>query len=358
MDFVICVHGGAGTIDKAVQDPNAPAAVPGEEQARSLRRIISQCYQFALANMNNDSIGALDIVEYAAVLLENDPLFNAGWGAVYNTEGKHELEAAIMDGNTRKSGAACYLKTIKNPIKLARKVMSTPHCMLTGEAAAAYGAAHGCEVVNNNYFGTKRRRFQLKTVKAEARAGGSGAVQNSEDTSVQFDDDADELSAEEEAALHGQQETNQRTGTIGCVAMYKGNVAAATSTGGMTNKFAGRLGDSSIIGCGTIADNRSCAVSCTGVGELFIKETVASTISHRMRFAGESLESAVKNTVFVDLPMDSGGVIAVDKAGSVSMLYNTKGMYRAQCSHPVGGRGAGENNCMVAIWEEEIHFTA
>ena len=303
----------------------------------------------------------MDVVEYVASLLENDPLFNAGYGAVYNSHGMHELEASIMDGSTKRSGAVMSMKTMRNPIKVARQVLDrSHHCVLAGEAACDFGAANGCEVVENNYFGTKRRRFQLKTMKAESLINGVGdIVQNSEDTSI-VHESTDDWNEEELKSFSAQQETNQRTGTIGVVAQYKGSTAAATSTGGMTNKHPGRVGDSALIGCGTYADNATCAVSCTGVGELFIRHTVSSTIAHRMRFGDETLESAVSNTIFNDLPAEAGGVIAVDLAGNATMKYNTMGMYRAQCRYSTGATAAdvgSANECLVAIWDDEVHFT-
>ncbi len=236
-------------------------------------------------------------MQAAITVLEDSPWFNAGRGAVLTSAGTVELDAAIMDGATREAGAVAGLQHIRNPIALARLVMEkTPHVMLAGAGAEAFARAQGVPMMPQEYFITERRREQLRKAKA---MGGL-------------------LPAE-------------KHGTVGAVALdAQGHLAAGTSTGGTTNKMPGRIGDSPIIGAGTYADDRSCAVSATGHGELFIRNVVAYDIGARMLYRGESLAHAADEVVMKKLPPQdgSGGVIAVDREGNVTMPFNTEGMYR------------------------------
>jgi beta-aspartyl-peptidase (threonine type) len=240
-------------------------------------------------------------VTAAVVMLEDNPLFNAGRGAVFTLEGRNELDASIMEGSALKAGAVCGLTQIKNPIELAKAVMQrSEHVMLAAEGAEEYARNLGFEFVPQSYFYTDARWKQLERIR-----GG--------DTSL--------------SAL-----TISHVGTVGAVALdAHGHLAAATSTGGMTGKRYHRIGDSPIIGAGTYADDRSCAVSATGHGEVFIRAAVAHDICARMRFGGRSLTQAVREVVLEELPamQGEGGVVAIDAGGEISMEFNSEGMFRA-----------------------------
>jgi beta-aspartyl-peptidase (threonine type) len=244
----------------------------------------------------------LDVVVNVIQKMEDSPLFNAGKGAVYTWDGRHELDASIMHGETLEAGAVAGVTTIKSPIALARTVMEdSPHVMLAAKGAEAFAKAKGIESVDPDYFGTERRRKALEAYKADEFAG-------------------------------VEPEADYKFGTVGVVVLDKaGNLVAGTSTGGMTGKRWGRVGDSPIIGAGTYADNRSCAVSATGHGEFFIRHTVSRDICARMQFAGASLHDATAQVVLKELVAagGEGGVAAVDRAGNVALTFNTPGMYRA-----------------------------
>jgi beta-aspartyl-peptidase (threonine type) len=236
--------------------------------------------------------------------MENSPLFNASIGAVMTNEGKHELDASIMDGKTLNAGAVASVTTIKNPINAARRVMdSSVHVMLIGHGAELFAEQQGLELVENNYFTTKRRLKQLKKAKG--------------DKTVQLD--------------HVEDAETYKFGTVGAVALdSEGNIAAGTSTGGMTNKKYGRVGDSPIIGAGTYANNKTCGVSGTGHGEYYIRNVVCYDISALMEYKKMSLKEAANLVVNEKLKSQngSGGVVALDYNGNVAMPFNTKGMYR------------------------------
>ena len=242
---------------------------------------------------------SLDAVQAAIVILEDSPLFNAGKGAVFTHEGTNELDASIMDGATMKAGAVAGLEHIKNPIRLARLVMEkSPHVMLAGEGAEAFAKQQGVELVDQKYFYTDRAWKALQ----------------------------DALAAEKKAAQAG-----DHHGTVGAVALDQhGNLAAGTSTGGLTNKRFGRIGDSPIIGAGTYANNRSCAISSTGIGEFWIRYTVAHDICARVEYTHASIQAAADVVVHGELkPVGGeGGVIGLDPQGNVMMSFNTTGMGR------------------------------
>ena len=244
---------------------------------------------------------SLDAVTRAVTLLEDNPLFNAGLGSVFTFDGHNELDAAIMDGSTLKAGAVCGVTHIRNPIQLARTVMEhSEYVMLSGGGAEEFALSRGLELVPSSYFHTAERWRQLERI----RGGDAGL-----------------------SAL-----TISHVGTVGAVALdADGRLAAATSTGGMTGKRYNRIGDSPIIGAGTYADDRSCAVSATGHGEVFIRAAVAHDICARMRFGGRTLGAAVREVVLEELPALSGegGVIAIDRSGEISMEFNSEGMFRA-----------------------------
>src|ERR1700723_44851 len=289
--FGIAIHGGAGTL------PRADMSAEAERRYRSgLKEAIDA--GFAVLQENGTSIEA---VTRAVVLLEDNPLFNAGKGAVFTLDGRNELDASIMDGGTLKAGAVCGVTRIRNPVTLARAVMErSPHVMLAGAGAEEFASAQGFSFVPQSYFHTPERWRQLERI----RGGDAGL-----------------------SAL-----TISHIGTVGAVALdAHGRLAAATSTGGMTGKRYQRIGDSPIIGAGTYADNRSCAVSATGHGEVFIRTVVAHDICSRMRFGGRSIGAAGREVVHGELPPrgGEGGVIAIDARGEIVIEFNSEGMFRA-----------------------------
>lgn len=289
--FGLAIHGGAGTL---------PRAEMSEQRERQYRAGLSAALD-ASYSLLQDGATSLDAVTRAVVLLEDNPLFNAGLGSVFTHDGHNELDAAIMDGHTLKAGAVCGLTHIKNPIELARTVMEhSEYLMLSGAGAEEFALSRGVELVPSSYFHTAERWRQLERI----RAGDA------------------ELSAL----------TISHVGTVGAVALDgAGHLAAATSTGGMTAKRYNRIGDSPIIGAGTYADDRSCAVSATGHGEIFIRAAVAHDICARMRFGGRTLAKAVHEVVHEELAAlnGEGGVVAMDRGGAISMEFNSEGMFRA-----------------------------
>ena len=245
---------------------------------------------------------SLDAVEAAIVVMEDSPLFNAGKGAVFNSKGEHELDASIMEGSGLKAGAVAGVQGVKNPIRAARLVMEkSPHVMMAADGAEEFAKAQGIEFAEPEYFYDERRWRQLERARAQDKQA------------------LDHSTIEEE-----------KFGTVGAVALdAQGNLAAGTSTGGMTNKKFGRVGDSPIIGAGTYADNGSCAVSCTGHGEYFIRAAAANDVSARMAYGGRGVQAAADEVVGRIGGMGgSGGLIAVDRRGNVGVSFNTSGMYR------------------------------
>jgi beta-aspartyl-peptidase (threonine type) len=258
---------------------------------------------------------ALDAVEATVKVLENNPLFNAGKGAVFTNEGINELDAAIMDGKTLAAGSIAGVRTIKNPITAARAVMEkSEHVLLSGRGAEAFAALQGIEIVDPSYFYTPERWKGLQRAKQR--------------------DSLDQLKKAGQTAYNNEIEEQRRKdkyGTVGAVALdTHGNLAAATSTGGMTNKKWGRIGDAPIIGSGTYANNNTVAISCTGWGEYFLRLVMAKSISDRMEFGGQSLALASETLVMKELPAlgGDGGLIAVDKNGNIALPFCTEGMYR------------------------------
>ena len=290
--WTLVIHGGAGVIDRTRITP---------ETDKAIRAALSLSLETGSTILRQGGT-SLDAVEAAVRILEDDPNFNAGRGAVFTYDGTNELDAAIMDGRDRKAGAVTGVTRTKSPIGLARAVMEkSPHVMLSREGADTFAAEQGLEQVDPSYFATPERRRQLDEMKARKTSS--------------FDVDL-------------------KYGTVGAVAVDQaGHVAAATSTGGLTGKRWGRIGDSPIIGAGTYADDRACAVSATGAGEFFIREGVAHEICARVRFAKEDIVTAA-NTVMADVKAlgGSGGVIVVHPDGSGGWSFNTPGMYRARAS--------------------------
>ena len=292
MRYSLAVHGGAGTILKTNMTPEKEAAYHA-----GLRRALDAGETVLRAGGS-----ALDAVTASVWALEDEPLFNAGRGAVFTDQGEQEMDAAVMDGRDRRAGTVASIFGPKNPVLAARAVMEhTVHVTMTGPNALAVARKAGLEFAGKDYFFTQARWDALQETLRLKKAG---------------EDDGDPA---------------RRHGTVGAVARDQdGNLAAATSTGGWTGKAAGRIGDTPVIGAGTFADNATCAVSGTGHGEIFMRWTAASEIAARMRHAGESLEQAARHVVMVDLKENdgSGGVIAIDRDGNITLPFNSEGMYR------------------------------
>lgn len=301
---VIAIHGGAGAITRA-----AMSAEKEQLYLAELERIVSAGQAILAAGGS-----ALDAVTEAVRLLEECPLFNAGKGAVFTHQGTHELDACIMDGRTLDAGAICGVSHIRNPVLTARKVLeNSPHVLFTGAGAEDFARANGLEMVEPAYFFTQERYDQLQRAIAA-------------DTGVMLDHDGASLNASGDPI-----DPERKFGTVGAVAIDElGNLAAATSTGGMTNKQAGRVGDSPIIGAGCYASNDSVAISSTGTGEVFMRTVAAYDVAALMEYAGLTLAEATHKVVQEKLlPLGgSGGMIAVDKFGNVELPFNSEGMYR------------------------------
>ncbi len=295
--WALAIHGGAGTIPKTLPEGEKQQYLASLTKALGIGRDIL-----------SKGGTSLDAVEAVVRFLEDDPLFNAGKGAVYTHEGTHELDAAIMDGSTLSCGSVAALKTVKNPIALARLVMTkSPHVFLVGDGAEAFATAMKVERVDNKYFDTPKRYEQLQ----------------------------EELKLERD---------HKDRDTVGAVALDQhGNLAAATSTGGLTNKRFGRLGDVPVIGAGTYANNRTCAISATGIGEEFIKHTVSHDISALMEYADLTLQQAADKVIHQKLKPGDGGVIGVAHDGSIALVFNSEGMYR--------GAADSAGRFEVRIWE-------
>jgi beta-aspartyl-peptidase (threonine type) len=283
--WAIVIHGGAGNISPTHISPDRADAIAGK---------LGESLEAGIAILEKGG-SSLDAVEAAIRMMEDSPLFNAGKGAVFTHEGRNELDASIMEGKTLMAGAVAGVGDIKNPISAARIVMEkSPHVLLTGAGASRFVSRNGAEIVDSSYFFTERRWEQLQRQLKKAEV--------------------------------------EKYGTVGCVALdKKGNLAAGTSTGGMTNKRFGRIGDSPIIGAGNYANNNSCAVSATGHGEFFIRYTVAHDISALMQYSSLTLREAARKVIHEKLKMagGSGGVICIDRLGNIAMEFNTSGMLRA-----------------------------
>ena len=295
-NFGIVIHGGAGTILKE----NMTLELE-EKYKNALREAVLIGYDI----LNNGGTSE-KAVEKTINYLEDSPLFNAGKGAVLNFDGEVELDASFMEGKNLNAGAISGSKKIKNPISTAIKVMnSSSHVMLSGKGADDFAIQHNMQTVEQNYFKTERRINSLKKIKS---------IENNKVSNL--------LNSDYRV---------QKLGTVGCVALDKfGNLSAGTSTGGMTNKKWNRIGDAPIIGAGTYANNKSCAVSSTGWGEYFIRGVVAYDIAALMEYKNLSIKKAAKTVIDKISKMGGdGGVIAIDKQGNIAMEMNTSGMYRA-----------------------------
>jgi len=295
-NFGIAIHGGAGTIEKSLMTPEKE-----EAYRQALEIAIDAGYEVLAAGQS-----AITAVEAAVIELENCPLFNAGKGAVFNAIGQHEMDASIMDGKTLHAGAVAAVRNLKNPITLANIVREhSDHVLLVGEGAIEFAERFKIQVEPDDYFHTDHRYNQWQKIK------GSDAFQ--------LDHNADKPG-------------KPYLGTVGAVALDNhGNLAAATSTGGMTNKKFGRIGDSPLIGLGNYANNKTCAVSCTGSGEYLMRAVTAYDISCLMEYKGLSLQEAAEFSILnklMDLGGD-GGVVSIDQSGNMALVFNCDGMYRA-----------------------------
>jgi beta-aspartyl-peptidase (threonine type) len=294
---VIAIHGGAGAITRAQLSV---------EKEKLFIQALSQIVEAGQALLGAGA-SALDAVTETVIMLEECPLFNAGIGSVFTHAGTHELDACVMDGNTLDAGAVAGVSHIRNPILAARQVLeNSPHVLLVGEGAESFAQAKGLEPVSAAIFSTPERREQLR------RAQTLNQTMLDHNGGEPLDPDS-------------------KFGTVGAVALDKfGNLAAATSTGGMTNKMPGRVGDSPLVGAGCYANNANVAVSCTGTGEVFIRTLAAYDIAALMEYGGLSLHQATERVVMEKLPAlgGSGGVIAIDNEGNVALPFNSEGMYR------------------------------
>lgn len=317
-EFAIIIHGGAGTILKGNLS---------KEKEKAYRNKLEEAIRIGYAILKEGGTSQEAVIKTIQVM-EESPLFNAGKGAVFTHEETNELDASFMDGESLNAGAVAGVKNVKSPIELAVKIMTdSDHVMLSGEGASIFAKEKGLEMVDPAYFYTERRFKSLQRIKANVK------------TKLDYSD--------KKAAFYDADIKNNKFGTVGCVALDKnGNIAAGTSTGGMTNKRWGRIGDAPIIGSGTYANNKTCGVSSTGWGEYFIRSQVAYDISAQMEYQKKTLKEATKDVIQNKLTKlgGTGGVVALDKNGNMSFEFNTAGMYRASMND------AGE--LVVKIYKE------
>ena len=308
---VLAIHGGAGAIAREQTAPEVRERYEG-----ALRQILEGAGAILAGGGT-----ALDAVTEAVRLLEECPLFNAGQGAVFTRAGTHELDASIMDGSTLQSGAVAGVSIVRNPVLAARAVMEQgPYVFLIGPGAETFAHTQGLECVDPTFFSTEARRNELK----RAQAAGDAMV-------LDHDGQSRAPVGATATSTMAPLDEERKLGTVGAVALDRhGNLAAATSTGGLTNKHPGRVGDTPLIGAGCYANNHTCAVSTTGTGETFIRMVAAYDVSAQMEYGGRSLDEAAGVVVHEKLPTlgGNGGLIAVDSKGNVSLPFNTGGMYR------------------------------
>ncbi len=301
-EFAIVIHGGAGTILKKNMTT---------EKEQAYKAVLEEAIRTGYDILKNGG-SSLDAVTKTINVMEDSPLFNAGKGAVFTNSETNELDASIMDGATLNAGASAGTTNVKNPIDLAKAIMdNSPHVMMAGKGAETFAAEQGLEIVDPEYFFTENRFKSLKRIK---------------------DSEKVELDHDGKQAFYDPEIKDYKFGTVGCAALDKnGNLAAGTSTGGMTNKRWGRIGDAPIIGAGTYANNATCAVSSTGWGEFFIRAMVAHDISALMEYKGMSLADAARTVIHdkVGGLGGDGGIVAVDHNGNMVFEFNTEGMYRA-----------------------------
>jgi beta-aspartyl-peptidase (threonine type) len=318
-NYGMVIHGGAGSIIKSEIPPEI------EKQFKEKLREALLAGKEILKNNGT----SLDAVEAAVKIMEDSPLFNAGKGAVYNSKGKIELDASIMDGKILNAGAAAGVMHIKNPISLARMIMEkSGHVFLAGKGAEDFAESQGMNLVSEDYFYTESRWKSYQRAKEIER---QDSIRKNSDS----------------LKLHNNISTDKKFGTVGAVALdMQGNLAAGTSTGGTSYKKFGRIGDSPIIGAGTYANNKTCAVSCTGTGEYFIRSVAAYDISALMEYKGLSIKEAAEHVIEkIGELGGNGGVIAIDKNGDIAMPFNTQGMFRAYIDE--------DGNPVVKMYKEE-----
>lgn len=304
--LVLVIHGGAGTIRPESMTP---------ELEQAYQQKLSEALNAGYAVLEKGGT-SLEAITTAIQIMEDSPLFNAGRGAVFTHEGRNELDASIMDGKTGQAGAVAGVTTVKSPILAAQAVMQkSPHVLLTGKGAETFAQEQGLEIVDPSHFFDQRRFDQLKRLQEREQ------LENKEGSTKE----------QEPVKDHESVFDIKKFGTVGAVALDKfGNLAAGTSTGGMTNKRWGRVGDAPIIGAGTYANNETCAVSATGHGEFFMRNVVAYDVAARMKYKNISLQKAADEVVMKTLKDQGGegGIIAVDNKGNIAMPFNTSGMYR------------------------------
>ncbi|MBK7659252.1 MAG: isoaspartyl peptidase/L-asparaginase [Betaproteobacteria bacterium] len=309
--FAIAIHGGSGTITRTTLSPEREAAY---------RTVLTEALEAGRKVLAANGT-SLDAVVAAVKIMEDSPLFNAGKGAVFTHEGTNEMDASIMDGNGRRAGAVAGVTVVKNPIEAARAVMDkSRHVMMAGKGAELFAKDQGLAIVDPKYFWTQERWDQLQKAKERDR--------------IQLDHDAprktSEVAENEKLGAVGAVAEDEKFGTVGAVALDKaGNLAAATSTGGLTNKRFGRVGDSPIVGAGTWAENESVAVSATGTGEMFIRGVAAYDIAARVKYKGASPQQAADDALVTVKSLGGrGGVIVLDRTGHAVFSFTTEGMYR------------------------------
>lgn len=340
--YVLVIHGGAGTILKSQMTP---------EKEKAYHQALGEALAKGEEILKNGG-SALDAVEASVKYMEDNPLFNAGKGAVFTNEGKNELDAAIMDGRNLAAGSVAGITVVRHPISAARAVMEkSPHVMMAGRGAEQFAKQQGLEIVDPSYFRTEdrwkglERALQRDSAEQQQKKTTGGVTQTIDEMQLALQeldarlsettDRGERMELLRETALlrqHISQSAHEdKFGTVGAVALdKKGNLAAATSTGGMTNKKYGRIGDAPIIGAGTYANNQTVAISATGWGEFFIRLVVAKTVSDMMEFGKMNLQEAANEVIMKKLPAlgGDGGLIAVDKDGNIAWPFCTSGMYR------------------------------
>ncbi|HET8837773.1 MAG TPA: isoaspartyl peptidase/L-asparaginase [Flavobacteriaceae bacterium] len=298
--FGIVIHGGAGSIEEKGMSDSTKVAY---------EKKLEEAIRTGYAILENGGT-AVDAVRETIKIMENSPLFNSGKGAVFANDETNQLDASIMNGKTLEAGAVAGVTKVKNPIALAYEVMvNSPHVLLYGEGAEEFAKKQGIELVDPSYFRTEKSYNALQRVKAAEK----------------------KKKANNKTAFYNEFIHNSKYGTVGCVALDKnGNLAAGTSTGGMTNKRWNRIGDSPLIGAGTYANNKTCAISCTGWGEYFIRGVAAYDVSALMEYGGKTLKEAAKTVIHEKLPSEGGGgLIGIDAKGNMVAGFNTPGMFRA-----------------------------
>lgn len=303
--YIMVIHGGAGTIEKELMTP---------EKEKAYTDALTEALQ-AGYHLLKEGRSSLDAVQAAINVMEDSPLFNAGKGAVFTHDGKNEMDASVMDGRTLKAGAVAGVTNIRNPVNAARTVMEkSEHVMMVGRGAEQFAAANGCDTVPSSYFFTQERWDQLqRTIREEEKGRAAYNDFNPRDSKI-----------------YGVAERDKKFGTVGAVALDKdNNLAAGTSTGGMTNKRYGRVGDSPIIGAGTYCNNATSGISCTGWGEYYIRAVAAHRMSSLIELKHLSVEDAAKQVIAEIGEMGGdGGIIGLDRSGKIAMEFNTSGMYR------------------------------